>query len=106
MKRKIFSFKTIHHVLFIEIKRLITHASLFFLTKNQKSISSLEKYDFIFHNRFSLTIRVALNVLSPKSFSKRDSTIPMVKKEFKTQYIIYPYICELKLTKQNLPLKK
>lgn len=105
MKRKIFSFKTIHHVLFIEIKRLITHASLFFLTKNQKSIFSLEKYDFIFHNRFSLTIRVALNVLSPKIVFKKDSTIPMVK-EFKTQYIIYPYICELKLTKQNLPLKK
>lgn len=105
MKRKIFSFKTIHHVLFIEIKRLITHASLFFLTKNQKSIFSLEKYDFILHNRFSLTIRVALNVLSPKIVFKKDSTIPMVK-EFKTQYIIYPYICELKLTKQNLPLKK
>lgn len=71
MKRKILSFKTIHHVLFIEIKRLITHASLFFLTKNQKSIFSLEKYEFIFHNRFSPTIRVALNVLSPKIVFKK-----------------------------------
>lgn len=106
MKRKIFSFKTIHHVLFIEIKRLITHASLFFLTKNQKSISSLEKYDFIFHNRFSLTIRVALNVLSPEIVFKKGFNNLDGKEEFKTQYIIYPYICELKLTKQNLPLKK
>lgn len=67
----------------------------FFLrNQNPKKKFRLERHEII-HPKFSHALGLALHVLSPKTFSKKeDSSILKIEKGFKTQYTDYRYICE------------
>lgn len=77
-KRKMFSLEIMHHALFTKNQKVKKIQWSLLKPKSKITFSHLKNYEIILHNRYSCIMGVALHLLSPKTISKRDSTIPIL----------------------------